>query len=223
MKTNSELIERLAGSAHPVRRLRPPLARLGVWFTMALAIILAGALIYGLRVDLMQRLAEPAFALRLAGSLATAALAGLAAFNLSLPDRSDLWLALPVPTLLLWLSTLGYGCVAGWVELQPEIVTPARGLACLFMVFATSVPVSLLTFGMLRHARWFRPGKTLAAATIAVTALAASFVALLHALEATILTIAWNVVAVVVSIVTCKLVGGRLLYPRRSVRPQEIK
>ena len=40
-------------------------------------------------------------------------LAAVAAFMVSLPDRSQRWLLLPVPTLVLWVGTVGYGCLAG--------------------------------------------------------------------------------------------------------------
>src|SRR5438309_1640024 len=72
------------------------------------------------RTDLAEQLARPDFAIGLVASLATGVLAAVAAFFLSLPDRSRAWGLLPVPALLVWISTVGYGCLTRWVEIGSD-------------------------------------------------------------------------------------------------------
>jgi hypothetical protein len=57
-----------------------------------------------------RRIVDPALTLELAATAMTGAAAVLAAFNLSLPDRSNAWALLPLPTLLLWIGSSGYAC-----------------------------------------------------------------------------------------------------------------
>ena len=100
MKT-SDLIDALVDSATPVRRLRPPLVRAGIWLALAAAVLALLCVAHGVRSDLAARLQQPVFVVsRSARSLATAILASLASFKLGLPDSSRRWLLLPLPALV---------------------------------------------------------------------------------------------------------------------------
>jgi hypothetical protein len=212
------LIDEIAARADPVRRLRRPTVRLIVWLAAAMVTVAAIALVHGLRPDLSSRLAEPHFTIPLAMSIATGVVAALAALNLSLPDRSSAWLLLPLPTLLVWLSGIGYGCLAHWIPLTPESVTLGGSLRCLSTIVLTSLPLSFLSIVMLRHALPIRPLETMAAGSLAVTAFAASAVTLLHDLEATALVLAWNLGAVAMTVLLGGLFGRALLASTLSSR-----
>ena len=95
-----DLIASLAANATPVRRLRPPVMRAACWLLLAAVVLTLLAVNQGIRPDLVQRLQEPAFAVSMAASLLTGVLATIAAFLVSLPDRSRLWLLLPLPALI---------------------------------------------------------------------------------------------------------------------------
>src|SRR5439155_621408 len=88
MITTPDLIEALAANVAPVRRLRPPLARAAFWLSVAAAILVLLAVSHGARPDLPQRLQEPIFVAGMTASLLTGVLAAIAAFLVSLPDRS---------------------------------------------------------------------------------------------------------------------------------------
>src|SRR5437870_4815677 len=105
--TTPELIDSLAASVTPVRRLRPPLVRATFWLLLAAFILVLLAISQGVRPDLAQRLQQPVFAVGLVASLLTGILAAIAAFVVSLPDRSRRWLVLPAPALVAWISTVG--------------------------------------------------------------------------------------------------------------------
>ena len=109
MNTTVDFIEALVASARPVRRLRPPLWRTGAWVAGAGVLLAFIGTAHGARVDLGVRLQDPAFMIGALAALATAILAALAAFELSLPDRSRAWIALPLPALALWVSSMEIG------------------------------------------------------------------------------------------------------------------
>jgi hypothetical protein len=91
MASTERLIGSLVAAGQPVRRLRPPLLRALLWLLGAIGLIALLAAIRGLRPDLATQLATPTFVPMLLASLATGALAAVAAFHLSLPDRSRWW------------------------------------------------------------------------------------------------------------------------------------
>jgi uncharacterized membrane protein len=94
-----ELIDALVECATPVRRLRPPLVRAVLWLAFAGVVLALIAVGHGVRTDLMARLEEPKLAATDGAALATGILATMAAFMISLPDRSRWWLLLPLPAL----------------------------------------------------------------------------------------------------------------------------
>ena len=117
MTETPQFIDALVANATPVRRLRPPLLRALLWLLLALVIIALLAVTHGVRANLLDQLARPTFAVGIAGALATGVLAAIAAFMTSLPDRPRLWALLPVPALLVWMSTIGYDCLTDWVSM----------------------------------------------------------------------------------------------------------
>ncbi|HEY4263841.1 MAG TPA: NrsF family protein, partial [Micropepsaceae bacterium] len=115
MTTTPHLIESLAADAKPVRRLRPPLARASAWLAGFVAIVGIVTWTTGAWPAMMARLDDMRFAVELTATFVTGLAAVIAAFHLSLPDRSRVWMLLPVPPLVLWLASSGYGCYRNWV------------------------------------------------------------------------------------------------------------
>jgi hypothetical protein len=190
--TTSELIDRLSASVAPVRRLRPPLLRAGQWLLIAGLVVALLALLHGARPDLALRLRQPIFAAALAGSLLTGVLAAIAALHLSLPDRSRLWLLLPAPTLVLWVATIGYGCLTDWVSIGPDGVQLGSTLECFATLMVTSIPLTVVLFAMLRHAAHLHPTMVGMMGGLAIAGIAATALSLLHELDATAMVLLWN-------------------------------
>jgi hypothetical protein len=211
--TTPQLIEVLAASAKPVRRLRPPLVRTGLWLSLAAGVFALLALSRGARPDLAQQLAQPIFVAGIVASLATGILAALASFLVSLPDRSRAWILLPVPTLAIWVSTVSYGCLTNWVSIGPNGFRLGEAASCFATLMLTSLPLSIALFVMLRFAAWFRPTIVTVSASLAVAAMTASALSLFHAFDATIMILVWNlgVAAMIVG------VGGVLGMRARAV------
>lgn len=191
MTRTEDLIESLAARAAPVRRLPSPAVRLCLWLLAALAVVGALALLHGARPGLDTLLAQPRFALGVAASAATGVLAALAAFLVSLPDRPRAWALLPLPTAALWVATIGYSCLAQWVSPDGSS-PPGETLRCASTLLASSIPLSLLTLWMLRHTTLlWRRGPVLMGG-LAVGAVTATALSLLHPLDASAEILFWN-------------------------------
>lgn len=137
------------------------------------------------------RLRQPVFVVSMIGALATAILAALASFKLSLPDSSRWWLLLPTPALAVWVSTIGYGCLTDWVTMSPEGVRMGEAVRCFATLLLTSVPLSIAMLIMLRHAA-LRPTAVSTAGGLAIAAMTSFALSLIHDLDATIMVLIWN-------------------------------
>ena len=192
MSSTPDLIELLARQAAPVRRLRPPALRAAAWVVIAAIVLLLFAALHGVRPDFAERLRQPAFALGIAGALLSGILAAVAAFQLSLPDRSARWLWLPAPAVALWAATIGYGCLASWVALAPGAVSVATTMRCVATLVLTSVPLALVLLVMLRHAAPVRPTPVAMCGSLAVSGVAATALSVFHEIDATVMVLLWN-------------------------------
>ncbi len=211
MMDTPDLIESLAADARPVRAIRSPLVRTGGWLALAAGILLLLVIEHGLRPDLVEQLRKPSF---LAGCMASAATGVLAAVGCllgSLPDRSRRWLLLPLPTLLVWVSTIGYGCLTDWVSMDAGALRMGEAVRCFATVLAVSVPLSVAMFAMLRHAARLRPKLVTMTAGLAVAAMTSTALSLLHQIDATVMILAWNLGVAALLVALEGALGRRVL------------
>ena len=200
----------LCADAKPVRRLRPPLVRAALWLLFAGLVLVVLAALLGTRPDLAERVRQPTFVGALAGALLTGVLAAVAAFYLSLPDRSRLWLLLPVPALLLWISTIGYGCLTDWISIEPDGVRLGTTLECFATLVLASLPVSLTMLVMLRHAARLYPTAVAMMGGLASSGIAATALSLFHELDASVMVLLWNLGAAALIVAFGGIFGRRL-------------
>src|SRR3546814_1950586 len=104
---------------------------------------------------------------------------------MSLPDRSGLWLLLPLPAFALWMSNIGYQCLTQWIAVDPQDITLGETARLFATPDLTSTPLSLLMLVMLRHARTLRPTAAALMGRLAASALNASALGLFHVIDAT--------------------------------------
>jgi hypothetical protein len=192
MITTPGLIESLVAGAQPVRRLRPPVARAALWLLFAAGIVGLLAVSHGIRPDLGVRLVQASFVTGIAASALTGILAAVATFVVSLPDRSRLWLLLPAPALAVWVSTIGYGCLTGWVKVGADGIRLGEAIDCFATLALISVPLSLAILVMLRYTALLEPTRVAVMGGLAVSAIAATALSLFHSLDATIMVLLWN-------------------------------
>ncbi len=192
MITTPDLIDSLANNLAPVRRQRPPAVRACWWLALGALVVALLAISQGIRPDLPAKLHDPGFDLGLAGALLTGILATMAAFMLSLPDRSRLWWLLPLPSLGLWLSTIGQQCLTHWVSIDPGSIQLGETARCFATLVLTSLPLSLAMLLMLRHAAPLRPMAATLTGSLAVAAITALALSLFHKLDASLMILMWN-------------------------------
>lgn len=211
MITTPDLIDALAANLRSARRLRPPAARAAGWLLIAALVLSVLAFGQGIRPDLGRRLSDVAFVATAAGALLTGVLAASAAFLVSLPDRSRLWLLLPAPALALWLLTIGYQCLTNWVTIDPNGIRFGETARCFATLALTSLPLSLAMLVMLRHAAPFRPTGATLMGSLAVAGIAATALALLHDLDATVMVLTWNLGTAILFVGLGGAFGNRML------------
>jgi hypothetical protein len=192
----NELISALAGGLRPVRRLRPPLRRAALWLLFAALLAAWPVAHYANMPAFLERAGEPRQTLELAATLLTGIVALLAAFALSVPGRSPRWALAPLPPLLLWIATSGYGCLQnGWSAGGPGGVIGESG-KCFAFIVMSSVPLAALLFWALRRARPIAPLPVALSGALAVAALAAFLLQFFHPFDVTAIDLALHLAAV---------------------------
>ncbi len=228
MTKTTDLIDALVETATPIRRLRPPIVRAGLWLAFAAIILGLIAIAHGVRPDFSDCVRQPLFVLRMLGALATSILAAVASFRLSLPDSSRFWAVLPLPALTLWVATIGYGCLSDWVSMDPDGVHMGEAARCFATLLMTSVPLSIAMLVMLRYAALLRPLEVSVMGGLAVAAVTAFALSLFHDLDATAMILLWNLGSAVLIAALGSLFGRSMLTwmashlttaPRPDIRP----
>jgi hypothetical protein len=216
--TTQQLIESLAADAKPVLRLRPPLARAAAWLAGFIALAGIVTVVTGAWPAMTARLEDARFAVELAATFVTGLAAVIAAFYLSLPDRSRIWLLLPVPPLLVWLATSGYGCYRNWIAYGPQGWALGRSSDCFVFIVTLSIPVAIALYLALRRALPLEPLRVMAAGGLGVAALAASALQFYHPFDVTIIDLAVHVVAVLIVVAAMMAGANAAKISRRQIR-----
>lgn len=207
MITTPQLIEVLAADAKPVRRLRPPLARAGLWLGGFVAIVATVTWVTGTWPVMIERLSLTRFAVEMAATFLTGTAAVIAAFYLSLPDRSRFWMMLPLPTLVLWLASSSYGCYQNWLADGPQGWRLGRSSDCFIFILTMSIPVGIALYLALRRALPLEPLRVMALGGLGVAGLAAAALQFYHPFDVTIVDLAVHVTAVLI-VVAAIMLGG---------------
>jgi hypothetical protein len=213
MIPTEDLINQLAESATPVRRLRPPVVRASLWLLSVLCVAAAVILATGAVQRFAERSLAPGFDTEWAATVLTGVCAVLAAFNLSLPDRSRHWLWLPLPTLLVWVGASGFGCYRSWLVVgADQSLQLGESAHCFLFILGVSVPLALALTVPLRRSRPLDPMPVLWCAGLGVAALSAAILQFFHPFNITVMDLASHLAAIALVVL---LVGG---LGRRAVR-----
>ena len=208
---HEDLILRLVADLKPVPPLPSPSRRAWLWVGMVAALAIALAAFADRAAVAARLFAAPDIWLSACGAALTMVLAALAAFELSLPDRSQRWALLPLPAALLWLGASGAGCLRDWIVPGVHPATLNDTKDCLAFILALSVPLSVLLIGMLRRAHTLQPGLTAAMAGLAAAAAAATLLVLFHPYDASATDVVVHMAAVGLVIFANRAYGGRML------------
>ncbi len=140
----------------------------------------------------------------LLGTLTTGCLAVIAAFHLSLPDRSLRWAFLPLPKLALWLGGSGASCYHQWLIDRDEAWRLGESSHCLLFILGVGLPLGAALLLALRKAHPIAPLRVAVIGGLGVAALATFLLQFFHPFDVTMmdLTIHAVAVAIVISIIT---------------------
>jgi hypothetical protein len=212
MKPTEELIDQLAESVVPVRRLRPPLLRASLWLLGVLCVAAAAILAAGAVQRFGERTLVPGFDTEWAATVLTGMCAVLAAFELSLPDRSRHWMWLPLPTLLVWVGASGFGCYRSWLIVgADQSLQLGESARCFLFILAVSVPLAIALTVPLRRSRPLEPMPVLWCAGLGVAALSAAILQFFHPFNITVMDLAAHVAAIALVVLLVRGLGRQAL------------
>ncbi len=210
-----DLIDELAADARPVRPLASPLRRAAAMLgLLALATGLALFLL-GDWSQLRARYAgrEGMLALEMSAMAATAVLAIVGAFFLSIPGRSRWWRLAPIPPFLLWLLLSGAGCYGDLVRSGPFGSDIGHSIDCLIFILAVSLCVGAPLIWRLSRASPIDPVPVALLGGLGTAAAAAFMLQFFHPFAVTFLDLAVHVAAIGLVIGATALINRRALSP----------
>jgi len=191
-----DLIRALAAEAAPVQRLRPPLLRATLWLAAVAAFAALPILAFSDLPLFATRIGDGKLRLELIGTLLTAIAAVIAAFHLSLPDRSAAWTVLPLPPLALWIGASGYSCWRHWLAYGPDGWSLGESADCFLMILGASLPLGVALTLMLRQARPLAPERVAAVGGLGIAAIAAVLLQFFHPFDVTFMDLGVHAVTV---------------------------
>ena len=201
MDGTDDLIARLTDGLRPVKRLPPPGLRASLWLGAVALLGTAFVVEFSDMPTFTRRIQDPKLLIELIGTLLTGILAVIAAFELSLPDRSLRWALLPVPSFMLWLGSSGYSCWRHWLVRGPQGLQAGEGADCFLWIVAFGVPLAVSLFVVLRRAHPLAPGPVAAMAGLGVASLAAFLLQFFHPFDVTFVDLGLHVAAIATVIV----------------------
>ena len=212
--TYDPLIRGLAADLRPVRRLPRPLQRTLFWLGAVVIVAATLAAFADLTATERRLTAAPDMWLAVSGSMLTAVLATMAAFQLSLPDGRTIWALLPIPSALLWVSASGLGCLRTWLLPGTHDASFAEAKDCFVFIVGLSIPLSAMLILMLRRGYSLRPNLMGAIGGLAVAAASATLLNLFHPYDAAATDLTVHAAAVAIVILANQLLAYR--YAKRE-------
>ncbi|MBL6853081.1 MAG: DUF1109 family protein [Alphaproteobacteria bacterium] len=208
-----DLIARIAASAEPVQRLRPPLPRTLLWFALSLPWVAAVVLIMGVRPDIGERLHDTRWLIEQGAILMTAAMSAMAAFCAGIPGRPRSELLIPLVPLVVWMALLGEGCVRSWLSVGG--LTLQADWMCLPAIAMIGFGPAAVAAAMIVRGAPLAPVATTALGALAAGGFAAFGLRLFHLQDASLMVLVWQAGTVFGLVLLAGLGGPFLLRWKR--------
>jgi hypothetical protein len=207
--TTHNLIDSLARDAGPVRRLQSPLRRAFLFLAAVIGMALAATLIMKAWPSMFLRLQDDRFAIEMVATALTGVAAILAAFCLSIPGWSRVWMFVPIPPLAVWLGASGYGCYRNWFVYGADgSFALGRSADCFVFILSVSIPALIALFFALRRARPLNFMPVLAMGALGAAGLAAAILQFFHPFDVTVTDLALHAAAVLIVVGFAALLGA---------------
>jgi hypothetical protein len=206
-----DLIAELVSGAAAVRPLPSPWKRALIWLAIALPFVALVVWLKSPRPDLAALMQDPWFVLGQGSAAITAICAAIAAFSLVIPGASPRWIWAPVLPGVVWLSTLGLGCVADWLAQGADGLRIVPEFECFaYISLIGSVP-AIAFLQMLRAGAPMAPRATMFLAVLAAAALGNFGLRLFHVQDAALMVVVWQMGSVAILASGAAALGPRLL------------
>ena len=191
-----QLIQELAEHAGPVRKAPAPFLRALFWLAISLAYVGLWVLLMEARHDVSVNPHEYLFVMEQAAVLATGLTAAIAAFVSVVPGYSRKWALLPIAPFVVWLGSLGPGCVQQWNQFGIAKLPLSHNPWCVpFIILFGALPAAVITM-MLRRGAPLTPKLTAALGGLAAAGLANVGVRIVHPEDVSIMLLVWHIGAV---------------------------
>ena len=191
-RDTEQLIRQLAGRANPVRPLARPYARAGVWLALSVFYIALVLLIMPARRDLSSKFYEHLFVIELLAALATGIAAAVAAFATVVPGYSRRWVMLPLLPLMIWLGSLGPGCIQELNRFGIRSLPLSHNPWCFpFIALLGATPAVAISV-MLRRGAPLTPHLTAALGGLAAAGLGNVGVRIIHPEDVSVMLLVWH-------------------------------
>jgi hypothetical protein len=211
-----KLVERLAESGDPVRRLPRPWHRTLAWLMIAIPYIALVVFVVSPRDDLLIKISESRFLIEQAAALVTGIAAAAAAFSTIVPGYDRRALLLVAMPAVLWLGSLGEGCLQQWIRFGPDGLSLETDWFCFPAILLVGAVPAIAMAVMLRRGAPLTPITTSALGGLAAAGIGNFGLRLFHPQDASLMVLVWQVgaVCVLTAMAAC---AGRYLLSWRSI------
>jgi hypothetical protein len=194
-----------------VKRLHPPMLRAGLCIVAILSGMAVAILLFA-NLAVIEARADAGFLpIELVGTLGTGILATIAAFHLSLPDRSPRWALLPLPALAVWLAGSGLGCVRHFLSGAGNDWSMRSSWHCVLFICGVGLPLMVAMLLVLWRARPLAPAPVAIAGGLAAAAFAAFLLEFFHPFDISVMDLTLHAAAVGAVVWVSGVTGNRLL------------
>jgi hypothetical protein len=211
MTSTDDLIRRLASGIEPVRPLAPPWKRTATWLILSLPFLAFAVVVMSPRADLASRVLDSRFLIEQICALATGLTAAAGAFAATVPGSARARMALPLVPLVAWLGALAHGCVQDWLQFGPDGLSLRPDWICFPAIALIGAGPAMVMTLMLRQGALLMPRLTMALGGVAAGGLANVGLRLVHAQDASIMVLCWQVGAVFVMSLLAGAMGPSIL------------
>lgn len=207
MVESSELIGRLSDRVSRVKRLPKPWKRAAFWLVCSLPYIAMVVFAMGVRSDIAAKAGDTRYLIEQSAAFLTALLAAYAAFTAVIPGSPRWVVALPAVPLVVWLGSLGEGCVqllssAGFSDsaLHPDWL-------CLPNIALVGAVPAILVVMMLRQGAPLHPRVSIGLGGLAAAAAGNFGLRFFHPVDASLMVLVWQFGTVALLAVVASLIG----------------
>lgn len=203
------LARRLAVDNAPVRPLPDPWRRTALWALASIPGMTVVLLMVGSHGPLFWPASNGRFGVEEVAAFATAITAAGAAFASIVPGYDRRWLLLPALPLMVWLGSIGAGCLQLWSLGGP--IGIGRDWSCVRLITLTgAVPAAMMAWMVTRGAP-LMPRLSSALGGLAAAGMGNVVMRLVHPADASVLVLVWHLGTVSVLVAIAGAVGVRLL------------